>query len=78
MIKKVIENAQLAIDSTIAKKALADGEEISLHEMVQILRKDARQAIKDAGMWNQAFHKNEIVSVIALFRALTAERKNDN
>uniref|UniRef100_UPI0035C72971 hypothetical protein n=2 Tax=Bacteria TaxID=2 RepID=UPI0035C72971 len=38
-------------------------------EALAVLSKEARKALRETGLWNQEFHGNEIVAVIACFIA---------
>lgn len=42
-------------------------------EALAVLSKEARKALRDSGLWQQEFHGNEIVAVIACFIAAKAE-----
>lgn len=42
-------------------------------EALAVLSKEARTALRESGLWQQEFHGNEIVAVIACFIAAKAE-----
>lgn len=42
-------------------------------EALAVLSKEARKALRETGLWNQEFHGNEIVAVIACFIAAKTE-----
>lgn len=42
-------------------------------EALAVLSKEARKALRETGLWNQEFHGNEIVAMIACFIAAKAE-----
>jgi hypothetical protein len=47
-------------------------------EALAVLSKEARKALRETGLWNQEFHGNEIVAVIACFIAAKAELDKKN
>lgn len=47
-------------------------------EALDVLSKEARKALRETGLWNQEFHGNEIVAVIACFIAAKAELDKQN
>lgn len=53
-------------------------EDKTAEEALAVLSKEARKALRDSGLWNQEFHGNEIVAVIACFIAAKAELDKQN
>jgi hypothetical protein len=73
-VKSIVGGAKLAIDSELMKQKAAGEVITSADHVLTVLRKAARDALRESGLWNQEFHNNEIPGVIAMFLALARER----
>lgn len=63
-----IQDNVVSIIGKIAQKATAE-EELTAVTILEDLQKEARRALRDCATWNQEFHGNELVAVIAMLRA---------
>lgn len=50
-------------------------ESTTAEEALSVLSKEARKALRETGVWNQAFHDSEIVSLIAIYLATKSYMK---
>lgn len=76
-MKKVL-NLLKKVSSAPAGDVTHVNEAKTAEEALAVLSKEARKALRDSGLWQQEFHGNEIVSVIACFIAAKAELDKQN
>ena len=64
---KIADNV-VSLLGKLANKATAE-EEITAVATLETLQKEARKALRDSATWQQEFHGNELVAVIAMLGA---------
>lgn len=70
IVKKVISKVGESFSQPpVVGKVIHTNECKTAEEALAALSKEARTALRETGQWNQEFHGNEIISVIAMYLA---------